>query len=154
MMDLIIVQIRGLLYPVHLAISISILGSRLPKNVQQISHWDPLTGISKPTQSESAAQVHLPERERERELTPLQEISHISTGAAVLWSGVKTAETGCFLQCGPQFRPRSVTGITVSIHSAMSANVGASVSKQRQAFHLLQGLFFPSPFPISSLVRI
>lgn len=143
-MDLIVVQIRGVLYPAHLAFSISILGYQLPKNVQQISHWDPLTGISRPTQSESAAQVHLPDRERE--VTPLQEIPHISTGAAVHWSGVKTAETGCFLQCGPQFRPRSVTGITVSIHSAMNANVGASVSKQRQAFHLLQGLFFPLSF--------
>lgn len=57
-MDLIVVQIRGFLYPVHLAISISILGYQLLRNVQHISHWDPLTGISKPTQSESAAQVH------------------------------------------------------------------------------------------------
>lgn len=151
-MDLIVVQIRGFLYPAHLAISISILGYQLPKNVQQISHWDPLTGISKPTQSESAAQVHLPDRERE--VTPLQETSHISTGAAVHWSGVKTAETECFLQCGPQFRPRSVTGITVSIHSAMNANVGASVSKQRKPFIYYKGCFSASLFPISSLIRI
>lgn len=143
-MDLIVVQIRGFLYPAHLAFSISIFGLSVAqkcaanfslgstdRDLQTHSEWKCCSGPLT--------------RQRERSYPTARNTPHFNRCCRALVR-CKNCGDRMFLAVWATVPPTSVTGITVSIHSAMNANVGASVSKQRQAFHLLQGLFFPLSF--------